>query len=483
MTTILLLLEELNRPIERCWVKGHQDNERSYDDLPRDARLNVDVDILATEYFKVTDKTPPRKHTDHLPSQQISLTINGKRFPANWDSNLRWSINGSYMKQYLLTKNDWSETIWGTIDFTMVRAYMNHKSSTDRTKWFKYMHNLQAVGTRKQMMTGARSDIRIDMCACCQLHSESQQHMILCESNPKRGEALAELHSGGSKYREHHRFTTIFTDCVEQWLLDPTKTPSSQSTANMVLTNHSEILQPHMVTILQEAIREQTAIGWLHVFHGYVAKKWRTLASSHMINPLATPQTSDGNRRMGTVLQRIQAFLSLIWTGRNEALHRNDHDDVRRFQSLEAAEIRHYFSQPHLLAVQDQHYCSGPILTLLRSRPAYRRRWLMRVRRARAAMLTEQHRQARMTAYFPRQPSTDNNSTIQRGSETHTYQAKDTRGYTERHTPPLSTHRRQQFHIRRPQQQPQMTHFFPGRPPDSGVRLNSQRLHKSHAST
>jgi hypothetical protein len=32
--TIQSLAEELNRPIAACWVKGHQDEDRDYDDLP-----------------------------------------------------------------------------------------------------------------------------------------------------------------------------------------------------------------------------------------------------------------------------------------------------------------------------------------------------------------------------------------------------------------------------------------------------------------
>ena len=128
MTTITYLISELKCPINPCWVKGHQDVDCPYDELPREARLNVDVDQLATDHFKVLAQHPPRRCTEHIQCQKLSLTINGKRYPANWDSNLRWAINGSYMKEYLATKHAWrSETVWGTIDFTMVRAYMNHK--------------------------------------------------------------------------------------------------------------------------------------------------------------------------------------------------------------------------------------------------------------------------------------------------------------------------------------------------------------------
>jgi hypothetical protein len=35
-----------------------------------------------------------------LRAKQISLTINEQRYPLNWDTTVRWTINGTYLKQY-----------------------------------------------------------------------------------------------------------------------------------------------------------------------------------------------------------------------------------------------------------------------------------------------------------------------------------------------------------------------------------------------
>ena len=139
--------------------------------------------------------------------------------------------------------------------------------------------------------------------------------------------------------------------------------------------------------------------------------------------------------------------------------------------TLEAAEIRHYFTQPHLLPAGDQHYCEGSLLQLLRSRPAHRRRWLMRVRRARANLISEQHRQVKITSYFIRQTSTDPKSS---GKHDHhpIGNPPDDRQYTERRSTtkpqyiqPIPSQQAP------PHQQPKMTHFFPGRPPDTSLTM------------
>ena len=94
------LQREIRRPIKSIWVKGHQDDAEDYEKLTPHAKLNVDADHLATQY-QATGKNRPSTIIPHLPDQLISLSINGKRFPGHLESNLRWHINGSYMRKYL----------------------------------------------------------------------------------------------------------------------------------------------------------------------------------------------------------------------------------------------------------------------------------------------------------------------------------------------------------------------------------------------
>jgi hypothetical protein len=152
---------------------------------------------------------------------------------------------------------------------------------------------------------------------------ETQQHMVLCELNPKRTEAFMDLSNGGSVYKEHHNFTMAMTDCIEQWICDPTKSPSSENSVNPTIHDRKEPLLPrHMETILNEAIQEQNKLGWMNLLRGYISNKWIILASSHMMNDDALLQKSEGRRRLGVILQRIQLFVNKMWIGRNEMLHR-----------------------------------------------------------------------------------------------------------------------------------------------------------------
>ena len=272
---IQALLCELKRPIMPTWVKGHQDDDKPYNELPREARLNVDVDELATNHTTHHMKAKPMRRIDHIPCQLISLKINGQRFPSNWDANLRWTINGSYMKTYVKEKQGWDEETWNTIDFAFVKAYCKTTKSTAKHKWFKFMHNLQSTGERKQKMNRKGDDVNISQCPCCNRQMETQQHMVLCEVNPKRTEALLELSNGGSTYKEHHNFTRAMTDCIEQWIYDPTKNPSIDDSTNPAIQNQKESMLPlHMESMMLKAIHEQNKLGWMNLLRGYISNKW-----------------------------------------------------------------------------------------------------------------------------------------------------------------------------------------------------------------
>jgi hypothetical protein len=129
VSVIRNIIRNLRRPIRHVWVKGHQDDRKAYNDLDYAAQQNVDVDLLATDYFKFGPKRPMRS-IQHIDDQLISLTINGMRYPGNLEANLRWHINGSYVKLYLQKRKGWTESVWQTIDFHNFGSHFQSLSST-----------------------------------------------------------------------------------------------------------------------------------------------------------------------------------------------------------------------------------------------------------------------------------------------------------------------------------------------------------------
>ena len=115
-------------------------------------------------------------------SLTFALTKQGTRFPGNWDVNLRWLINGSYMKQYLMDKHKWKEQVWRTIDFLTLKLPFHTLSPTKGTQRFKFMHNLQSTGHNKHKMNSHKNETSLNQCPCCQTNPENQSHFLTCNN-------------------------------------------------------------------------------------------------------------------------------------------------------------------------------------------------------------------------------------------------------------------------------------------------------------
>jgi hypothetical protein len=82
-------LPALGHRLDGKWVKAHQDDDSTYDELSRDARLNVDVGKLATWYRDHETLPQSRQQTPHAPGTSVSIKIGATRLVGNFDSSIR----------------------------------------------------------------------------------------------------------------------------------------------------------------------------------------------------------------------------------------------------------------------------------------------------------------------------------------------------------------------------------------------------------
>jgi hypothetical protein len=217
------------------------------------------------------------------------------------------------------------------------------------------------LGRQKLRLLGALITARVDA-------EEALMKAILSDSHPSRP-ALA--------------------SCIAQYLTDPTALP--------MFTN--EKFPTHMVPLLEVALQEQSKIGWHHLLLGFLTSTWQHLSASdhHVVDRL---DTAAGKHRIQQTLNALFTFTRSLWLGRNDILHKDQDTVDQTIYSMESAELRHYHANPNLLPTSDQHYCSLPLQRLLRSRPSVRRRWLRRVKTARAFFLHHGKQQQRITQYL-----------------------------------------------------------------------------------
>jgi hypothetical protein len=189
------------------------------------------------------------RNIEHIPSQKITITINGLRFPGNWDTNLRWSINGTYTKLYLMQKHGWSDSIWKTIDFSTVKAFCNHKTYASGSQWFKFMHDLQPLGKRKIAM--GRALIGDGYSGTMSMLSDNVGRPTPFYHLPKQSQSFKVSRSTDNRrvsFRDNHPLPDAFSECLEQWMQAPNEQPSITKYLPTQPTNPYRVqFQPHII--------------------------------------------------------------------------------------------------------------------------------------------------------------------------------------------------------------------------------------------
>jgi hypothetical protein len=121
------------RKLKSSWIKGHQDEDKDYDDLSAAAKLNVDVDRLASDYYWSGHGMRPSPQIMHLQEYKVTIAINGDIYPTRIDEQIRYHINGSYLKEHLKRQHGWSESTWRKIDISAFGRHFKSLTSTKRS--------------------------------------------------------------------------------------------------------------------------------------------------------------------------------------------------------------------------------------------------------------------------------------------------------------------------------------------------------------
>jgi hypothetical protein len=370
------------------------------DKLSAAAQLNVDADqtrLLNTDGWSGTKPSPK---ITHLKEQKVSIAINGEIYPTRIDEQIRYHINGSYLKEQLKRKHGWSESTWGTIDITAFGRHFKSLAGIKQVQHMKFVHNLQSIGVNKAKIQRDQEEA-MNNCPCCTDHIETQQHLLQCRRNPARVKAINSITSATKKSEGKNKFFLVIGDFITQWLSNPEQPPSLTHRINPFLRH--ETYPPEYVTLINTALTEQADIGWLNMFRGFLTDKWHQLASSYFSLEDGSTEIinrGDGANRVYRVIKLLYNLTTDLWLGRNEVLHgiAKDHE-IKRVSALDS-EITKFHSEPDLVLIDDQFYCETSLRRLLRSSTANKRRWLLRVKASRARKATLLHQQPRITKFF-----------------------------------------------------------------------------------
>jgi hypothetical protein len=392
------------------WVKAHQDSQRPYEELARNAQLNIQADRLATQYYENMSRNQRVSQANPLffPASKVSLIVNGQRVTAQAKETLRFHITGTKMREFLQTKHpSWKDTTWNAIDFEGFGMALKQLDLIQQFRVIKYATGWWNTGTkRKQMEPNAKSE-----CPSCGRTTENQAHVLRCREGRSRSvryKAVQKLRAtivttkGGST-TWHVLFTGI-THWLEGGKDVTSESPGWVQEYNLVHPSVSARLKQ----TLNRAMSEQNQIGWEAAARGYLSSTW--VKAQQIEHPRSTEK---GIRQqwLTSIIKEVWKFSFTMWEHRNSVLHSNNPKvEILRESSMDAA-IRRKYELQDSFAVSDQVLFDMPLQVRLKTSARSKQHWLVLVARYHnTTSARKSGKQPLLTKFFTRRTMRENNN-------------------------------------------------------------------------
>jgi exonuclease III len=278
-------------------VYGHQDSELDYDDLPLDAKMNIEADSLATMELK--EYSTPMYSVPFNPESRVMLSLSGITVTRRLETTIRTKARLPALIEYYHDRLNWDKRTYHAVDWeTFGGVYPKLKKRRNFITKFCFFN----------LPTGERLHRREasydDRCPTCHAPEESDEHILQCPS-PARRAWRSDLIS--TLLKPLNTFLDpVLHDILHEGLLcyfrnepiDPTQYPPRY----------------------QRLLKQQHSIGWPNLLRGKFSEEWRYLQTQYCIRHHRT-MTHQQQQWLPTMLRTMWIRIHDLWLARNADRH------------------------------------------------------------------------------------------------------------------------------------------------------------------
>lgn len=109
------------------WVKGHQVDQVQYEELPFEARENIDMDKKCELMRTSNDSTPP---TPYFFIEKVQVVIDGIPVTQQIREYLRITTAEKALQEYVCKKISWSKETFKMVNWTALEIYLKNIPGT-----------------------------------------------------------------------------------------------------------------------------------------------------------------------------------------------------------------------------------------------------------------------------------------------------------------------------------------------------------------
>ena len=161
-------------------IKGHQDQNTAYEDLPLLAQLNCDADEQATQYISHHPDIEYR-YVPLIPSNGAQLNLQDGTITSNIKQALRHAHTMIPLRHALCQKFEWNLHTFNDINWTAHgRALRRHQSH--RVTMVKFLNGILPVGKMVHKYSAKYSPT----CPSCPAQLEDTHHLFHCPAESRQ---------------------------------------------------------------------------------------------------------------------------------------------------------------------------------------------------------------------------------------------------------------------------------------------------------
>jgi hypothetical protein len=306
------------------WVRGHQDNEISYDDLPIESQLNIDCDKAAKLHLR--EGTKPTAGAKPIAGSKATLYLGGQIVTTELNEQIKMAGKAREVLAYAADKFGWTDNqATATINWRAIERAKKRLKLSSSIRTTKFMYGWLNVGRQK----GKMGDDHI--CPCCGTEEEDQLHLYRCQDE-RMQECIAKgIATLNSKLVKEGITTPVYTAFINTICMAANRQP---------LSNYE--IEDENAT---QCIESQEMLGLESILRGFHHIDWLTTLRDTWVPPMTSPDGKPQEHRKDPLEQSVSMvrgvwdLMESLWECRNNILHSNDSELIARSRDTLTARL------------------------------------------------------------------------------------------------------------------------------------------------
>jgi hypothetical protein len=297
------------------WVRGHQDDNITYDDLPIESQLNIDCDAAAKLHLE--QGTKPQYPPKPIVGSKATLYLGGYMVTTDVNEQIQMAGQSKKMLAYAADKFGWTDNqAIATVNWRAIGRAKRRLKLSPSVRTTKMMYNWLNVGSQKKQMGGD------SICPCCGTEEEDQLHLYRCTDDRMQSTLKESLASTNSKLVKEGLVSPVYTafmNCVCEAIGQP-------SLSSFEIEDEEAL----------RCIDSQETLGHESILRGFHHIDWLHLLRDKWVKPKISDDGKKKEKRKDpleqsvVLVQSVWNIFEAQWKCRNDILHSNDSALIER---------------------------------------------------------------------------------------------------------------------------------------------------------